>query len=431
MPDTRESKDIGSHFPAGVKKDFLYARDLPLPQGVSEKKLRDWLKSVRVDGGGEEIEEYVASDFARFVHTLNLYVELGGEGKRAVEFGANPYFMSLLAEQFSDFEWTYSNWFGTQPGGRLLSQKVSYDDIESGEKKSRLFEYYNFNSEIDHYPLRDESYDLVLYCEIVEHLTSDPCRALRKIRNLLKPGGHLVLTTPNVARFENVMRILDGKTICDPYSGYGPYGRHNREYTQHELHRLITYVGFEVEEIFTSDVHPYNYWGRVDPDVLKGIMSQRSGDLGQYIFMRARKSRAEGQKLPTWLYRSFPVDRMSKSDDDKRAALAAEFKIQKGADKEPGQPFDLLLAVTNSGSKTWEFENLRLGARAFNENGDLLREFRGQHAGVVKPGETVRLSMSLDVSDLRTRGLELVIDLVNEYNFWFEDVGSTPLRIIH
>lgn len=40
----------------------------------------------------------------------------------------------------------------------------------------------------------------------------------------------------------------------EPHSGYGPYGRHNREYTWDELFRLPSANGFQVKTLFTADV---------------------------------------------------------------------------------------------------------------------------------------------------------------------------------
>jgi 2-polyprenyl-3-methyl-5-hydroxy-6-metoxy-1,4-benzoquinol methylase len=45
-------------------------------------------------------------------------------------------------------------------------------------------------------PLGGAVADLVLLVEVIEHLT-DPGAILREIRRVLKPGGHLFLTTPN------------------------------------------------------------------------------------------------------------------------------------------------------------------------------------------------------------------------------------------
>ena len=119
-------------------------------------------------------------------------------------------------------------------------------------------------------------------------------------------GGTLVLSTPNVARLENIAALVAGANIYDPYSGYGPYGRQNREYPCHELSWLIQYTGFEVETFFTLDASPNNASRYYDVDMLKPLVQFRAQDLGHYMFVRAIKRHAVSASLkrPMWLYRS-------------------------------------------------------------------------------------------------------------------------------
>jgi SAM-dependent methyltransferase len=49
---------------------------------------------------------------------------------------------------------------------------------------------------IQEIPVEDEAFDIVISCETVEHVV-DPLPALREIRRVLRPGGRLLLTTPN------------------------------------------------------------------------------------------------------------------------------------------------------------------------------------------------------------------------------------------
>ncbi len=58
-------------------------------------------------------------------------------------------------------------------------------------------------------PLADGCADAVLFSEILEHLV-DPDQALDELRRVLRPGGHLMLSTPNLAAWYNRALLLAG-----------------------------------------------------------------------------------------------------------------------------------------------------------------------------------------------------------------------------
>lgn len=144
-------------------------------------------------------------------------------------------------------------------------------------------------------------------------MIESPIRALLNINAMLKRDGILILSTPNVNRLENVARMIAGANIYDPYSGYGKYGRHNREYNKHELAQILTLCGFEIEIMFSANVHQeyaVNYYNNVEKIAeLLAAIPYRELDLGQYIFIRARKVRdVDSVIAPEWLYRSLATD---------------------------------------------------------------------------------------------------------------------------
>jgi glycosyltransferase involved in cell wall biosynthesis/SAM-dependent methyltransferase len=279
--------------------DLAKSPPLPLPAGWTEEALHRLLTSVRVqDGSVEELRGYVEADFKRFVYTLSLVPEKSGE--RILELGANPYFTTTLLRKFRDAELCLANFFdGVGADGK---QRVKI--AETGEEVE--YAYRQFNIEKDAFPYDSDFFDVVLCCEIIEHLLSDPVNALTEIKRILKPGGVLVLTTPNVARLDNVRKIVSGENLYDPYSGHGPYGRHNREYTPQNLFSLLSANGFNVGIMFTADVHPSEP-SRVPLSAVAPLVKDRPTDLGQYIFCQCNINE-ESKRLkpvrPDWLYRS-------------------------------------------------------------------------------------------------------------------------------
>jgi len=278
---------------------------LPLPPGMTEQSLFEFVTSVRVaDAPEQEMRAYGTHDFRRFVYTLGLVSDLKG---KCLELGANPYFTTMLLDCFTSLDLSLANYFGNSPDG-LHSQDVAFSRTDDGVRQTKNLPYQHFNIEDGAFPYPTGEFDVVIFAEIIEHLLMDPCKVLREIKRVLRPGGALIITTPNVARLENVARLISGENIYDPYSGYGPYGRHNREYNRHELVSLCVYEGYDVPSHFTADVHENRASAYADLNVLKEQLDFRKYDLGQYLFLKAINTIRSSTKLPSWLYRSLPAE---------------------------------------------------------------------------------------------------------------------------
>jgi 2-polyprenyl-3-methyl-5-hydroxy-6-metoxy-1,4-benzoquinol methylase len=112
------------------------------------------------------------------------------------------------------------------------------------------------NIETDKFPFKDNFFDLVIFTEVLEHLPQAPLHALKQMHRVTRKGGHILTTTPNIARSINRMKLLAGQSITYPLSqvlandGKGSiiYHRHNREYTLVELEALMRAASWNIKE---------------------------------------------------------------------------------------------------------------------------------------------------------------------------------------
>jgi SAM-dependent methyltransferase len=301
-------RKIRRRFEPSPETVFALRPPLVLPTGTSADGLRAWLGTVHPAGAPlEEMANYCSEDFERFVRTWHLAADLSGD---CLELGANPYFTTMLLRRFSSLRLELVNYFGPGPE-RVISQEVCFENWRTGVADRLALSTHHFNIEKERFPFADSAFDVVLFCEVLEHLLEDPLCALREIQRVLKRGGTLIVTTPNVARLENVARLLAGENIYDPYSAYGPYGRHNREYTLNELRLLLTHAGFQVQTAFTADVRKNQANLFVPVSKLVALLGSRE-DLGQYLFMKARNDGACKATRPRCLFRSYPAKELDR-----------------------------------------------------------------------------------------------------------------------
>ncbi|HEX2987421.1 MAG TPA: methyltransferase domain-containing protein [Chloroflexota bacterium] len=190
---------------------------------------------------------YLNMALDRIIVTMGLVPRLQGN-VRVLELGAMPYLMTaLMMRRFPNYSMELAN----EPD-RLKEDGGRARLIHRGEGIDLTLEYKGFNLETDRFPYEDGSFDIVLYCEIIEHMMYDPTHSLYEIHRVLKPGGHMLITTPNAFRYAHYVQLLTGENIYPPYSGYGPYARHHREFSPKELRLLLKECNFEMEELITA-----------------------------------------------------------------------------------------------------------------------------------------------------------------------------------
>lgn len=175
----------------------------------------------------------------RFARTLQVLIEQEPQG-RLLELGCSSVFPLSLKELVPELEIHVTDFDLSKPQEHKLT-------IQSNSKSAEL-QAYSVDLEKTSLPCPDESFDYVLCCEVLEHMEVDPMFMLSEVNRVLKPGGILILTTPNVASSWGVTKVLQG---YEPYfymqyhkDGSG-YHRHNYEYTVHSLKGVLVAAGFE------------------------------------------------------------------------------------------------------------------------------------------------------------------------------------------
>jgi 2-polyprenyl-3-methyl-5-hydroxy-6-metoxy-1,4-benzoquinol methylase len=132
--------------------------------------------------------------------------------------------------------------------------------------------------------LPDERYDTVLCLDVLEHLV-DPWSTARRIHRLLRPGGTIIISLPNVRHYSVVLPLL--LRGAWQYEDAGIMDRtHLRFFSRHGAQELLAGSGFTVTEVVESGLKPVRLretWKR-----LLAVTPWR--DLGVFQFLlRAEK----------------------------------------------------------------------------------------------------------------------------------------------
>ena len=333
---------------------------------------------------GEALEAarpQLALDWRRLQATLEFLALADLRPARILDVGtASPHvFAALLRRLYPD-----AQLFGIQegPAGHQWEERVaSRTRSPHGDIAIKLA---GLNVETSAFPFPDESFDLVLGMEILEHLSIDPSHMFREVARVTRSEGGFLITTPNLVSWPAIGRALRG---VSPYSSgqfapwNGTYGRHNREYTPAEVEALGRHAGFDTELLETEDVCIQE---KLPHAVLQGLSENRySFELrGQNIFYFGRKpARPQPAPFPDALFARDP------------ALFDGALELLRGA-----TPAEHILRITNKSPLVWRAEGpgrICLTADKVEQNGFVRKSFQSFDLPCdIAPGDRAEVTLT-------------------------------------
>ena len=136
---------------------------------------------------------------------------------------------------------------------------IDTDKISCAEEVRKMIGLDNVTfgiGEAEDTKLTGGHFDIVLLCEVIEHLM-DPHKCLDEIRRVLKPGGLAIITTPNKDNLcRKMVRIFRSSRKSEDESSWVDVNKHSKTDLGHvsvkglgEWRRIMRESGFRIEVI--------------------------------------------------------------------------------------------------------------------------------------------------------------------------------------
>lgn len=259
------------------------------------KNIRPEVKSTLESLLGADAAYYDKTHIRRYARTLETLVDHIQDNDNLLELGTSSVIPLALQQLKPGVDVTVTD-FGYELGtaGKMTCEL-------NGHQRTKI-PYYCVDLETMPLPAKDSIFDVVICCEVLEHMDVDPMFMLSEVNRVLKPGGIMLLTTPNITSTHALYKMLRG---IEPYffmqyhKDGNPY-RHNYEYSMGGLTSLLTAAGF-TGEIWSENNFEEGIYD--DATFLKNAGFEiDESKLGDNLFAIVKKTSEVIERYPSPIY---------------------------------------------------------------------------------------------------------------------------------
>ncbi|MGH7043031.1 MAG: class I SAM-dependent methyltransferase [Acetobacteraceae bacterium] len=193
-----------------------------------------------------KLEEYILGHKFRLAFDTDYAIRYLPADCSVLEVGAFPYFLTfpLLTQGFKVCA------LDQEARARPAAEDVAEGRLNPSSLRCDL--------DRDPIPAEDNSFDAIIINEVIEHLRINLIHSINELRRVLKPGGVLLMSTPNFRSVGGICNfIFKGEAwscvggVYEQFSLLETHGTmgHIREYTPTELKTFLERIGFKVDGI--------------------------------------------------------------------------------------------------------------------------------------------------------------------------------------
>ena len=190
-------------------------------------KYSDSKHNRHIAGSNEAEVNYLTFHYKRFKKVFSHLKKLRPDGK-ILDVGTTPFTFFL------------------KENTKLEVYALDYNDLLKERTEQLSIDFKSADITEGDLPYNNDFFDIILFAEVFEHLHRDPVKILKSLYQKLKPGGYLILGTPNLASFVNRVKLLFNQPILDYPTWDEEVHGHDRIYVKKELLSYLKSAGYNL-----------------------------------------------------------------------------------------------------------------------------------------------------------------------------------------